>query len=62
MPGDVDGDGVVDMDDLGIVFGCFGQLVADNPECAIADVAPPPDGDGVINILDVSFVASNLTP
>ena len=29
---------------------------------AIADVAPPPDGDGVINILDISFVGSNFTP
>ena len=59
-PGDLDGDGDVDQDDLGIVVSCFGQFVADNPDCAIADVAPPPDG--VVNILDVSFVVSNFTP
>ena len=62
VPGDLDGDGDVDQDDLGIVVNCFGQFVADNPDCAIADVAPPPNGDGVINILDISFVGSNFTP
>ncbi len=62
VPGDIDGDDDVDQDDLGIVVNCFGQFVADNPDCAIADVAPPPDGDGIINILDISFVGSNFTP
>ncbi len=62
LPADLDADGDVDQDDLGIVVGCFGQFVADNSDCAIADVAPPPDGDGVINILDISFVGSNFTP
>ena len=62
VSGDLDGDSDVDQDDLGIVVNCFGQFVADNPDCAIADVAPPPNGDGVINILDISFVGSNFTP
>ncbi len=52
----------MDIDDLQIVVDCFGQFVVDNPDCAIADVAPPPDGDGVVNILDISFVGSNFTP
>ena len=49
-PGDVDGDGIaVDIDDLLDVIACFGQTVAGNPDCAIADVAPPPSGDGIVN-------------
>ena len=59
--GDLDDDGDVDMDDLNIVASCFGQMVDANPACEFADVAPPPDGDGVINILDVSFVVNNFT-
>ncbi len=57
----LDDDGAVDQDDLGIVVNCFGQVVAENPGCTIADVAPPPDGDGVVNILDVSFVGRNIS-
>ena len=54
--------GDVDVDDLQLVVDCFGQFVVDNPDCAIADVALPPAGDGIINILDVSFVGSHFTP
>jgi len=60
--GDLDDDGDVDRDDLNIVVGCFGQTAPLAPPCDAADVAPPPDGDGVINILDISFVGSNFTP
>jgi len=60
LDGDLNGDGVVDIDDLAIAISCFGQSVATNPPCAIADVAPPPDG--LVNILDVSFIGSNFTP
>ncbi len=52
----------MDVDDLQLVVDCFGQFVVDNPDCAIADVALPPAGDGIINILDVSFVGSHFTP
>lgn len=61
IPGDLNGDDIVDTDDLNIVLGCFGQTVAANPACAIADVAPPPDGDGFINILDISYIGSLFT-
>ncbi len=62
VPGDLNGDGVVDMDDLNDVVSCFGQAAPLTPPCDFADVASPPDGDGVINILDISFVGSNFTP
>ena len=62
IPSDLDGDGDVDMDDLDVVVSCSGQTAPLVPPCDAADVAPPPDGDGVINILDISFVGSNFTP
>ena len=61
IPGDIDGDGDVDQDDLTILVGCFGQ-----PPSACVGVAPGvnPDfnEDGIINILDISFVGSHFTP
>lgn len=57
IPGDLNGDGVVNMADVQVVVACFGQTVTSNPDCAIADV----NNDGLVNILDVSFVVSNFT-
>ncbi len=61
-PADLDGNSVVNMADLMIVVSCFGQSAPLVPPCDAADLAPPPSGDGVINILDISFVGSNFTP
>jgi hypothetical protein len=54
IPGDLDGDGDVDFDDIGIAVAYFGQPASCDPR---ADVI----ADGVINILDVSVVGSNFT-
>ncbi|MGR3317106.1 MAG: hypothetical protein ACUZ8O_01310 [Candidatus Anammoxibacter sp.] len=42
---------------LDMVSSCFG-LTPSDPGCEDADVAPL-GGDGIINILDVSFIASH---
>ncbi len=57
VPGDLTDDGQVNEDDLNVVLSYFGQTVAANSGCASADV----NADGVINILDVSFVGSLFT-
>ena len=57
IPGDLDGDGDVDYDDLRIVSACFGQTPAANPDCAIADL----NDDGIVNILDISLMGRYLT-
>jgi hypothetical protein len=55
-PCDLDDDGVVDFDDLAIVTNCFGQ------DPAACDPRADVNGDGAVNILDVSLVVSNFTP
>ncbi len=60
LDGDVDGSGCVDTTDLDIVVSCFGQTAPLFPPCDDADVSPPPNGDGIVNILDISLVGSNL--
>ncbi|MDJ0788885.1 MAG: PASTA domain-containing protein [Myxococcota bacterium] len=56
--GDVDGSGVVDMADLALVQGCFGSRPPVGPACRPSDA----NGDGRVDILDVSIVASLLAP
>jgi hypothetical protein len=51
---DFNGDGVVDLDDLVILIESWGT---DDPLC---DIAPFPDGDGIVDILDLEFFMSYL--
>ncbi len=53
LPGDVDGNSVVDIFDLAAVGLCYGQSAVG--ECERADVT----GDGVINIFDLATVGLN---
>jgi hypothetical protein len=53
LPGDVDGDGDVDITDLGIVLANFG--------CAAPPACPgDANGDGVVNIADLGLVLANF--
>ena len=62
LVGDVDGNGEVETTDLDMVISCFGQTAPLLPPCDDADVAPPPDGDGMVNLLDILLVGSNFIP
>ncbi len=55
--GDVDGDGIVDFDDLLAVLGAFGPC-PDPPGCPPADL----DGDGVVDPDDLLTVVSGFGP
>ncbi|MGR3318099.1 MAG: dockerin type I domain-containing protein [Candidatus Anammoxibacter sp.] len=57
VPGDLNGDGVVNILDVSIVSSCFGLSVTD-PRCVNADVDSP--FGGVIDINDVTFVTSRF--
>jgi hypothetical protein len=56
VPGDVNGDGVVDCADMAIVKNSFGKKTGQPGFDPRADV----NHDGVVNILDLSFVAKQL--
>jgi hypothetical protein len=58
--GDLDGNGDVDFDDLDTVVGCLDQDPISNPACEIADLFPPSQGDGIIDIFDLQFVGSHI--
>lgn len=56
VPGDLNEDGKVDCRDLSIVKASFGKKTGQPGFDPLADV----NGDGVVNILDLSFVARQL--
>jgi len=53
--GDINGDGVVDFDDLEILVGQWLQPPGDPS----ADIAPLPNGDGIVDFLDFAILAQN---
>jgi hypothetical protein len=56
-PGDVDGDGVVNIDDLLTIINGWGACTLKQP-CG-ADVAPSPGGNGTVNIDDLLLAINN---
>ena len=56
IPGDINGDGTVDVADLGLLAAQWGTagLPPDN-----ADIAPFPGGDGTVNVADLGLLAAN---
>ena len=57
-PGDITGDGQVNIDDLLAVIAAWGPCPGPPAACN-ADVAPTPGGDGQVNIDDLLLVISN---
>jgi hypothetical protein len=57
VPGDVNGDGRVDCEDVAIVKAAFGTKIGNPRFDSKADI----NGDGVIDIRDLSFVAQRLS-
>lgn len=55
-PGDLNGDGVVNVSDLSLVTAHFGQSTSDTAWDARADA----NGDGVVNVADLTRVTSNF--
>lgn len=63
FPGDVDGNGTVDISDLTQLLSCFGVLDCTSaPPCCIADIAPTGAQcwDGVIDINDLALLLSKF--
>ena len=57
VPGDINGDGNVNVTDLLIVINNWGAC--GNPNSCPADVAPAPNGDDTVNVLDLLMVINN---
>jgi len=58
VPGDANGDGIVDCEDVAIVNAAFGTKAGDRRFDARADL----NGDAFVDIRDLSLVARNLHP
>jgi hypothetical protein len=58
VPGDITGDGVVNVNDLLVVINAWGPCPAPPQSCP-ADIAPSPNGDGVVNVNDLLSVINN---
>lgn len=54
--GDINGDGVVDVADLGLIGGQWGTA-GTGPFSA--DIAPAPNGDGTVDVADLGFVGAH---
>ena len=57
-PGDLTGDGVVNVNDLLAVINAWGPCPP-APQACPADIAPSPTPDGVINVNDLLMVINN---
>jgi len=57
-PGDISGDGLVNVQDLLGVINAWGECPAPPQSCP-ADIAPQPAGDGQVNVLDLLMVINN---
>jgi hypothetical protein len=58
VPGDVTGDGNVNVADLLTVINAWGAC-ADPPATCPTDIAPPPSGDGTVGVPDLLMVINN---
>jgi uncharacterized repeat protein (TIGR01451 family) len=56
LPGDVNGDGVVNCADVAVVKAAFGKRVGQTGYSAAADT----NNDGVVNVLDLAYVTQHL--
>lgn len=58
LPGDVNGDGAVNVSDLLAVINQWGACPP-SPQSCPADIFPPPNGDGAVNVSDLLMVINN---
>jgi len=58
IPGDINGDGHVNVNDLLAVISAWGPCPTP-PALCLADISPPPNGDGQVNVNDLLMVISH---